>query len=88
MNATSRRLDAVRSADFLRMRNSIVASLLAMMMALGAVLPVEAQDVQLVLNPYDGIDWQSVTHHKGKARWTRTCICGTPVPRSRCPTPC
>ena len=65
MNATSRRLDAVRAADFRRVRNSIVASLLSMMMALGAVLPVGAQDVRLVLNPYDGIDWQSVTHHKG-----------------------
>lgn len=64
MNATSRQFDAVRTAGFCRVRNSIATSFLAMMMALGAILPVGAQDVRLVLNPYDGIDWQSAAHHK------------------------
>jgi hypothetical protein len=64
VNATSRRLGAVRAAGFHRVRNSIATSLLSMMMVFWSVLPVGAQDARLVLNPYDGIDWQSATHHK------------------------
>lgn len=64
MNTKNRRLGAVHAGGAHRVPNSILASLLAMMMVLGAVLPAGAQSVRLVRNPYAGIDWQAATHHK------------------------
>ncbi len=64
MNTTFRRFSAVDVGVFHLVRNSIVVSLLPWMVVLASVLPVAAQGVRLVLNPYDGIDWQSASHQK------------------------